>query len=567
MLLTREDLQDRLIALHQASLELVTDVSLETLLERIVTIACEQAGAKYGALGVLDQDGKLKQFITVGMTTEEIKRIPHPPRGFGLIGALMRGDSGNIRIPEISHDHRSVGFPPGHTEMHSLLGVPIRQGNRQLGQIYLTEKTSAPEFTQDDETIIEMLAAYAGVAIDNARLYENLQERDQALTRRNEELGLLNQVETALASSLELDEIINKTLALLMAHFKVEAGEIFLLEEDGQTLRLVQHRGEAAEAFWTRNRYKIGEGMVGQAAQTRQPVVSNHLEKDERVTRQAVVKAGFRQIACIPLTAHADIVGVLTIATRSKKAISKSDLQLLMSVAAGAGTAIENARLHSNIRRVTILEERERIGMDLHDGIIQSIYGVGLALENARAMLREDPESADSRLLKAMEDLNRTIRDIRTYILDLRPRQLRGESLIEGLGRLVAEFRQNTKLEVILAGPKEPLSNLLQVNAMVLYHICQEALANIAKHANASKVMIDLWSTSDRALLEIHDNGDGFDLETANKTVGHGLANMQTRAANVGGDLDIITAPKEGTTILAWVPRAQPQEAAPVSNS
>jgi two-component system, NarL family, sensor histidine kinase DevS len=566
MLLTREDLQDRLIALHRASLELVTDVSLETVLERIVKIACDQAGAKYGALGVLDDEGKLKQFITVGMTTEEIKRIPHPPRGFGLIGALMHGDSGTIRIPEISQDPRSVGFPAGHAEMHSLLGVPIRRGDRQLGQIYLAEKISAPEFTQDDETIIEMLAAYAGVAIDNARLYENLQERDQTLTRRNEELALLNQIETALASSLELDEIMNKTLALLMAHFKVEAGEIFLLEEDGQTLRLVLHRGEAAEAFWTRNRYKIGDGMVGQAAQTMQPVVSNHLEKDERVTRQAVVKAGFRQIACIPLTAHADIVGVLTIATRSKKAISKSDLQVLLSVAAGAGTAIENARLHSNVRRVTILEERERIGMDLHDGIIQSIYGVGLSLENARAVLREDPESADKRLLKAMEDLNRTIRDIRTYILDLRPRQLHGESLIEGLGRLVAEFRQNTKLEVILAGPKEPLSNLQPVNAMALFHICQEALANIAKHANASKVMIDLWSTSDRALLEIHDNGDGFNLEKANKTVGHGLANMQTRVANVGGDLDIITAPKEGTTILAWVPRIQTQEAAQASD-
>jgi two-component system, NarL family, sensor histidine kinase DevS len=562
MLLTREELQERLIALHRASLELVKDVSLETLLERIVSLACEQAGAKYGALGVLDDEGTLKQFITVGMSAEEIKRIPHPPRGFGLVGALMRGDTGNIRIPEISADIRSAGFPPGHAEMHSLLGVPIRQGNRQLGQIYLTEKISAPEFTQDDETIIEMLAAYAGVAIDNARLYESLQERDQTLTYRNEELALLNQIGMALASSLELDDIMNKTLALLMAHFKVEAGEIFLREEDGETLRLVLHRGEAAEAFWTRNRYKIGEGMVGLAAQTKQPVVSNHLEKDERVTRQAVVKAGFRQIACIPLTAHGDIIGVLTIATRSKKAISKNELEVLVSVAAGAGTAIENARLHSNLRRVTILEERERIGMDLHDGIIQSIYGVGLALENARAVLREDPGSADNRLQKAMDDLNRTIRDIRNYILDLRPRQLRGESLIEGLGRLVSEFRQNTKIDVSLAGPKEPLSDLLQVNAMALFHICQEALANIAKHANASRVTIDLWSTSDRALLEIQDDGDGFELEKANKTVGHGLANMQTRVANVGGDLDIITAPGEGTTILAWVPRAPAQEAA-----
>jgi two-component system, NarL family, sensor histidine kinase DevS len=562
MLLTREEIQNRLFALHRASLELVKDVSLETLLERIVSVACEQAGAKYGALGVLDDDGRLKQFITVGMSAEEIKRIPHPPRGFGLIGALMRGDTGNIRIPEISGDARSVGFPTGHAEMHALLGVPIRQGNRQLGQIYLTEKIGAPEFTPDDETIIEMLASYSAVAIDNARLYENLQDRDQTLTYRNEELALLNQIGVALASSLDLDEIMNKTLALLMAHFKMEAGEIFLREEDGDTLRLVLHRGEAAEAFWTRNRYKMGEGMVGQAAKTKQPVISNHLEKDERVTRQAVVKAGFRQIACIPLTAHGDIVGVLTIATRSKKAISKSELELLVSVAASAGTAIENGRLHSNLRRVTILEERERIGMDLHDGIIQSIYGVGLALENARAVLREDPESADKRLQKAMDDLNRTIRDIRNYILDLRPRQLRGESLIEGLGRLVSEFRQNTKIEVSLAGPKDPLSDLLQVNAMALFHICQEALANIAKHANAGKVTIDLWSTSDRALLEIQDDGDGFDLEKASKTVGHGLANMQTRVANVGGDLDIITAPKEGTTILAWVPRASAQETA-----
>ncbi len=562
MLLTREDLQARLIALHRASLELVTDVSLETLLERIVSIACEQAAARYGALGVLDDEGKLKQFITVGMTAEEIKRIPHPPRGLGLIGALMRGDSGIVRIPEIGKDNRSAGFPPGHAEMHSLLGVPIRQGTRQLGQIYLTEKINASEFTQDDETIIEMLAAYAGVAIDNARLYENLRERDQTLTRRNNELALLNQINSALASSLELDEIMNKTLSLLMAHFKMEAGEIFLREEEGETLRLILHRGEAAEAFWTRNRYKIGEGMVGQAAQTRQPIISNHLEKDERVTRLAVVKAGFRQIACIPLPAHGEIVGVLTVATRSKKAISKNDIQVLVSIASGAGTAIENARLHSNVRRVTILEERERIGMDLHDGIIQSIYGVGLALENARSVLREDPESADNRLIKAMDDLNRTIRDIRTYILDLRPRQLRDESLIEGLGRLVAEFRQNTKLEVILAGPKEPISDLQPVNAMALFHICQEAMANIAKHANASKVTVDLWSTTDRALLEIHDNGDGFDLEQANKTVGHGLANMLTRVANVGGDLDIISAPKEGTTILAWVPRAQAQEAA-----
>jgi len=555
MLLTREELQDRLIALHRASLELVKDVSLETLLERIASLACEQAGAKYAALGVLDEEGKLKQFITVGMSAEEMKKIPHSPRGLGLIGALMHGDTGNIRITEIADDPRSVGFPSGHAEMHSLLGVPIRIGGRQLGQIYLTEKVGDSGFNPDDEKIIEILAAYAGAAIDNARIYERLQEREATLTRRNDQLALLNEIGTALASSLELEDILNKTLALLMAHFQVEAGEIFLKEEDGETLRLVLHRGEAAEAFWTRNRFKIGEGMVGQAAQTLQPVISNHLDRDDQGTRQAVVAAGFKQITCIPLTARGEVVGVLTFATRSRKTISKTELQLLVSVSSGAGTAIENARLHSNVRRLAVLEERERIGMDLHDGTIQSIYGVGLALENARILLQENPKIAEDRLQQAMEDLNHTIRDIRNYILDLRPRQLQGESLIDGLGRLISEFRQNTRVEVILAGPKTPLSDLPEMNAMSLFHICQEALANVAKHANASKVTIDLWTTADRVLLEVSDDGQGFEIGKTNKTVGHGLANMQTRVQNVGGDVDITSEPDEGTSILAWVPR------------
>ena len=164
MLLTREQLQERLIALHRASLELIKDVSLEHLLERIAATACEQAGARYAALGVLDEDGGLKKFITVGMTEEEIKRMAHPPLGKGLIGALM--DTENpIRVPVIRNDPRSVGFPQNHPQMTSFLGVPIRAGDVQLGQIYLTEKIGQSQFTQDDERIIQMLATYAATAI------------------------------------------------------------------------------------------------------------------------------------------------------------------------------------------------------------------------------------------------------------------------------------------------------------------------------------------------------------------------------------------------------------------
>src|SRR5688572_468292 len=379
MLLTREQLQERLVALHEASLELVKDVSLDHLLERITNVACEQADARYAALGVLDEDGKLVKFITVGMTDDEIKLIDHPPVGRGLIGELMNTEV-PLRVPVIQEHPRSSGFPAHHPHMVSFLGVPIRALNHQLGQIYLTEKIGAPAFTADDERIIQMLAAYAAAAI-------------------------------------------------------------------------------------------------------------------------------------------------------------------------------QNARLHENTHRLAVLEERERIGMDLHDGIIQSIYGVGLSLESALHSFEEDPQDAKARVRHSIESLNQAIRDLRAYILDLRPRQMGSEGLISGLNRLINEFRAHTLVNVQLSGSEHELQELAQPRAMALFHICQEALANIAKHARATQVDISLWCTEERVLMEIHDNGKGFEMEKVNATIGHGLANMQTRARSIGGDVDISSVIGEGTTVLAWVPR------------
>jgi signal transduction histidine kinase len=381
MLLTREQLQERLIALHNASLELVKDVSLDHLLKRIAQVACEQANARYAALGVLDDDGQLVKFITVGMTDEEGKLMAHPPVGKGLIGELMDTEV-PLRVPVIQKHPRSSGFPPNHPSMTSFLGVPIRALNRQLGQSYLTDKVDAPQFTADDERIIQMLAAYAAAAI-------------------------------------------------------------------------------------------------------------------------------------------------------------------------------QNARLHENTHRLAVLEERERIGMDLHDGIIQSIYGVGLSLESALHSFEEDPQEAKSRVEHSIESLNQAIRDLRAYILDLRPHQMGKEGLLSGLNRLISEFRANTLATVHLTGTDQELQDLPESHSMVLFHICQEALANAAKHAKAKQVDISLWSTEERVLMEIHDNGKGFEMETMNATIGHGLANMQTRARSIGGDVDISSVLGEGTTVLAWVPRAR----------
>jgi signal transduction histidine kinase len=555
MLLTREELRERLIALHQASLELVKDVSLETLLERIATVACEQVDARYAAVGALDDEGKLEKFITVGMTEAEIKRIAHPPVGRGLIGELMDRRE-PLRVPVIEKHPHSSGFPPYHPPMRSFLGVPIRTGERQLGQIYLTDKINADEFNEDDEKIIQMLAAYAAAAIHNAMLYKHLKERDIALTRRSEDLTLMNDFASTLTSTLELDEILNKTLALVMNYMKVEAGEIFLLEDDRKTLRLVLHRGQAAEAFWTRTQFKLNDGFVGIVAKTREPLISHDLTKDSQFVREAVVKAGFQQIACIPLETSENLVGVLSVATRNKTPIDERDIRLLTAVANWAALAIENARLHQNARRLAVLEERERIGMDLHDGIIQSIFGVGLSLENVSHLVKENPQKAQEGIRHTIDDLNQIIRDLRSYILDLRPRQLNGEGLMDGLRRLLSEYRAHTLSEAALTGPKEPLDNLPQSHALALFHICQESLANAAKHAAAKRLEVSVWVTSERVVMEVHDNGRGFEREKMNSSLGHGLANMQTRARNVGGEVDISSMPKEGTTVLAWVPRS-----------
>src|SRR5512142_548198 len=553
MLLTREQLQERLIALHRASLELIKDVSLEHLLERIASTACEQAGARYAALGVLDEDGRLKQFITLGLTQEEIKRMAHPPVGKGLIGALMDTEQ-PIRLPVISNDPRAAGFPKNHPPMTSFLGVPLRAGEVQLGQIYLTDKVDGPEFTADDERIIQMLAGYAAAAIQNARRMEQMQARDAVLTRRSEDLALLNDIASVLTASLELDEILNKTLAVVMNYIKVEAGEIWLLEEDKESLRMVLHRGQAAEALWTRTRFRMGEGVVGAVAESGQRRVSTDLSHESAYLRPAVVQAGFRQIAYLPMKSGETLMGVMSVATRSPEPLDERGLQMLSAVANWAGLAIENARLHQNVKHLAVLEERDRIGMDLHDGIIQSVYGVGLSLENALHTMDEDADLAKLRVKESINGLNQAIRDIRAYILDLRPRQLGDDGLMNGLRRLVSEYRANTFSEVVLKGPEKGLENLAQANAVALFHICQEALANAAKHAAAERVDVNVWLTADRVVMEVHDTGKGFAVEKMATTIGHGLSNMQTRARAVGGDVDISSAPGEGTTVFAWVP-------------
>lgn len=551
--LTREQLEERLAGLHRASLDLIQDTSLESLLERIARIACEEAGAQYAAVGVLDDQGELEKFIPIGMTQEDIKKMAHPPVGKGLIGVMMRGE-GPVRIGNISADPRSSGFPKHHPPMTSFLGVPIGASGRQLGQIYLTNKIGADEFSPEDQQVIETLAAYAAIAISNVRLYQELTRRDQVLTQRSENLALLNDLASTLASSSDIDQILDKALTQMMEYLHLELGEIFLREEESKVLKLVLHRSEISGSLWAHKEFHVGEGMVGQVAKVGQPRLFDLSSADGDGLEPEVMGSCFRQIACFPLPGRRGVIGVLVIANCHPGPLNEQEIQLLSWIGSWVGMAVENVRLSLQQRRLAVLEERERIGMDLHDGIIQSIYAVGLTLDHARLLMAEDPEAARQRIIQATSDLNSTIRDIRTYILDLRPRQLYNESLMQGVQRLVSEFRANTLVSVNLQGPADNLAGLPDAQAIALFHICQEALANIAKHGRARHVEVSLWKTADRVLLEVSDDGRGFDASKVQLTLGHGLANMQTRVHNVGGEVEVSSEPGKGAAVLAWVP-------------
>jgi signal transduction histidine kinase len=489
------------------------------------------------------------------MTSEEIDRMDHPPVGLGLIGQLMHVKE-PLRLKDIKGYPNSIGFPENHPQMTSFLGVPIRLGDVSLGQIYLTDKKTAPEFTEEDTRVIQMLAAYAAVALAHARTYQELSNRDKALTRRNQDLALLNDLASTFASSLDIDEIIEKSLVRVMENPQISAAEIFLSEEDVdiEELHLAHHLGDFNGNLWLKGVFEFGEGPVGITAASGMAHLNEIPGDYGRFLKPEVKSSDLCQLGCFPLTGRSGSLGVLCLATMPYKYLDEHEVQLFTAIGAWVGTAIENVRLFYQGRRLAILEERERIGMDLHDGVIQSIYAVGLGLEHARLLMPEDTAKSEGRINQAIADLNHTIRDIRAYILDLRPRQMNEENLEDGIKRLIEDFRTNTQVQVELDVPDDNIHSLPQTHAIALFHICQEGLANIAKHAHASQVKVTLWKAADRLLLEIHDDGRGFDTHHTSLTLGHGLANMHTRARNVGGDVEISSEPDEGTTIMAWVP-------------
>jgi signal transduction histidine kinase len=548
-----QQLEERLIALHEASLSLIQETSLKSLLERIAGSASQQVPARFAAVGVRNENGEMDVFIPNENDSNHSEKFSETSIHEELLNELLHSKTA-VRIPDEAQGEKKTNFQIRHPQIKSFLAVPIRLDTDNLGLIYLTDRLDG-DFNSDDQRIIEMLAAYAAVAITNSRLYSELLQHDQTLTQRNENLALLNQLAVTLASSSDIDQILENALSQVMGYLNLELGEIFLRQEDSSTLRLVTHHGTLVKKIWKSDSAQIGQGVIGAIAKSGQARIMELPLEDGSELNPEMEEKCFQQVACFPLAGRKGPMGVMCVASCQMRPLDDLEKQFLSAISAWVGTAIENARLSLQGKRLAILEERERIGMDLHDGIIQSIYAVGLTLEHSRLLLKEDPDQAGKSIDQAINDLNSAIRDIRAYILDLRPRHLRNENLMQGIQRLIHEFRANTLMDVNLQGPPDSeISTLLENHAVALFHICQEALANIAKHARARHVDVVVWMTKERVLLEVHDDGRGFDPETVKSTIGHGLSNMHTRARNVGGEVDLTSEPGQGTNVLAWVP-------------
>ncbi len=541
-----------LLALNQASLAISSNLSLEKTLQQIVDSAREVAEARYAALGNFDSQGRLATFVTSGMSTKQGARIAHPPVGRGLLKAILDARQ-VVRIPEIEKDPRSVGFPPGHPKMTSFLGLPIVAGQQVFGNLYLTDKIGGEAFSEADEDVIKILASHAAAAIKNAELYQGIQDYSQTLEQQNRSLAAVNAVARVASETTDLERLLTGTLEEILTVTNMDAGEIFLLDEATEELLQKAHRGLGRDQLASKSRFKSGEGIPGRVWAENRIVVSNDLARDMAASRPDVVAMGFTTYVCVPIRAQQAVIGAMGLAAMQPSALPERDLDLLEAFGLQLGVSVENARLYEEIGRLAILDERSRLGMDLHDGVIQSIYAVGLTLETTRLLLRDNLEESERLLDQSIEGLNDAIRDIRNFILDLRPIRFEGD-LEQGLARLVREFRANAMVEVTFEASPGMLARISAPTARAIFMTTQEGLANIARHAKASHTLVEVTDTGGSVRLRLQDDGRGFDLAERIEAVGHGLANMRARAEALGGSFDLASAPGQGTTICLELP-------------
>ncbi|NPV66504.1 MAG: GAF domain-containing protein [Anaerolineae bacterium] len=377
-------------------------------------------------------------------------------------------------------------------------------------------------------------------------------DRDASLTRQ--QLRAIHKAALAITSELSLSRVLETITVTARELVNARYAALGVPGPHGRLEQFITD-GITEEERRAMAHPPEGKGLLGYILQTQETIRLDNLHESPYSVGFIENHPWMVNFLGVPIVARGEVLGSLYLCDKQDGTLfTAGDEVLIETLASYAAVAIENARLYQQVRRLAVLEERERIGMDLHDGIIQSIYAVGLTLEHSALLLEDDPEAASHRLRYAIDALNQTIRDIRNYIMDLRPQRMKVHDLGESLRQLVHEFRANTLVEIKLKVEPGIEEVLDEGTSTALFHIAQEALANAAKHAAASELKVIVERLERDVRLQVCDDGVGFDPDQIDRLLGHGLANMTLRAQAVGGQLEVESRPMQGTTVRALFP-------------
>lgn len=533
--------EDRKDVLLEAGLTLASELSLPVVLQRIVDLAAQVTDARYGALGVIGEGGELEQFITTGISLKQRRAIGALPRGRGILGLLIN-DPRPVRITNIADHPKSVGFPAHHPAMHTFLGAPIKAMGKVYGNIYLAEKRTAPAFSKDDEESLVILATQAGAAIANALLYAETRQRERWL-------DALRDITSEILGGSDAES----QLANIAEHARELAGadSATILTISSTPDQLVVAAAVGASAADVRGEsVPSAKSISGDVMRSGQPLVTDDAAGHSGAYQPVLRLGRVGPAIFVPLRVGGRATGTLMVANlKGGRRFDRGTVRLVETFADQASVAMEYAGAQAYIRRIGLMEERERIAKELHDGVIQSLFAVGMGLQGTALMSGSADQAV--RIEGAVGELDGVIRDLRNYIFGLRPGILADRQLDQALRTMGEEFQARSGAEVAVDVDPE-LAASLSGRSHEIVQLTREALSNMVRHARAKHSKVQLVRRGHKALLAIDDDGSGFD--TRRSFSGNGLRNMRERASSMGGILRISSKKGGGTSLRVTFP-------------
>lgn len=524
--------RDRLDGLVDAMLVITSGLELDDTLRTIVHTAIDLVDAQYGALGVRGEGHELVEFVYEGIDDAARELIGHLPEGRGVLGVLI-DEPKPIRLDDIRQHPASVGFPPNHPPMRTFLGVPVRIRDEVFGNLYLSEKNDGRPFSEDDEVLVEALAAAAGIAIDNARLYEQSRTRQSWIeATRDISTEMLSGAEPASVFQLIANEALKLTGA--QATLVAVPSDVDLPSSDVVELVVTATAGSASSSI-DEVTIPLRDTLIGQA------FVDGSPHKFDKV--DVGVGAGIGPALVLPLRATDTLAGVL-VALRPADAypFSAEQLDMMAAFADQATLAWQLATSQRRMRELDILTDRDRIARDLHDHVIQRLFAVGLALQGTIPRARST--EVQQRLSGCVDDLQEVIQEIRTAIFDLHSAPAGVTRLRQRLEDAVTGFSSSElRTTVQFVGPLSVVDGSLADHAEA---VVREAVSNAVRHANATTLTVSV-KVEDDLTIEVVDNGRGI----PDDITGSGLTNLRQRAQQVGGDFSVDRV-LAGGTLLRW---------------